>query len=92
MKIFDDFVEYMAKLDQRILLAVKSQEVSTYREEEQKINGEGDPMKVLIKVNDEDTEKAAVGLDDLSNMRQKLQESVNILKDDAKKYNRLIGF
>jgi hypothetical protein len=46
-------------------------------------------MRVLIKVNDE--EKAAVGLDDLSNMRQKLQESVNILKDDAKKYNRLRG-
>jgi hypothetical protein len=34
MKIFDDFVEYMSKLDQRILLAVKTQEVSSYREEE----------------------------------------------------------
>ena len=73
MKIFDDFVEYMSKLDQRILIAVKSQEVSTYSEQEQvEVNGEGDPMKVLIKVNDEDPEKSAVGLDDLSNMRQKL--------------------
>ena len=66
MKLFDDFVEYLAKLDQRILLAVKSQEVSTYNPNDPV--DKSNPMKVLIKVNDEENKKD-VQLADLSEMR-----------------------
>ena len=96
LKLFDEFVEYLSVIDEKLLQMHKS--VMNQPKTKEAFHLDNSTMKVTINVTPEDTnnttEKATkreyrdIGQSDLANMREKLQLSINILKDDSFLYKK----